>query len=67
MIDKALKKQCYEKAIKKVASSNKLTQKHVREILTKNYNLSNDMLPVKHAVQNWTVHFYHKAIQAKYL
>ena len=67
MIDKALKKQCYEKAIKKVASSNKTTQKAVRETLNKKYNLCNDMLPIKHAVQNWTVHFYHEAIQAKYL
>ena len=67
MIDRKLQKECRKRAIKRVAENFNTTQKHVREILSRSYNLDNPMLTYKYAVENWTVEFYHQATQKKYL
>ena len=66
-IDKKLQKECYNKAIKTVARNRETTQKHVREILGRSYNLDIPMLTVKYAVENWTVEYYNREMQARYL
>ena len=67
MIDKELRKDCYNKAIKTVAKNRDTTQKKIKEILDREYKLDNPMLSVKYAVENWTVKYYHMEIQKKYL
>ena len=66
-IDKKLQKECYNKAIKKVAANRDTTQKHVKEILGRTYNLDTPMLSVKYAVENWTIEYYNREMQARYL
>ena len=67
MIDRKLQKECYKKAIKRTAENNNLTQKHVKEIVTKKYSLNNDMLPIQNSVENWTVEYYNREMQKRYL
>ena len=61
-INKKLQKESYNKAIKKVAANNDVTQKHVKEILEKD-DKSNSMLTIKYAVENWTVEFYNRGMR----
>ena len=70
-IDKELQKECYNKAIKKVASNYELTQKYVRskanrrtykERLRGIYEIC-----IQNAVKNWTVEFYNREMERRYL
>ena len=66
-IDKKLQKECRERAIKHVAKRRKLSQKEVRSVFTKSYGLNIYYLQIKAAVENWTVKFYNKEMQKRYL
>ena len=63
-IDKNLQKESYNKAIKKVAANNDVTQKRVKEILEKT-DKSTLMQTIKYAVENWTIEYYNRGIRGQ--
>ena len=60
-INKKLQKESYNKAIKKVAANNDVTQKRVKEILEKT-DKSISMQTIKYAVENWTIEYYNRGM-----
>ena len=70
-IDKKLQKECYNKAIKKVAKNYELTQKYVRDLSGPRSHKDRlrdvSQFAITNAVKNWTVEYYNKEMQARYL
>ena len=72
MIDIKLQKECYEKAIKHVASRWDLSQKYVRKLANQRGGGKDKLRRIyqyyiQNAVKNWTVEFYNKEMQKRHL